>query len=219
MTKVISLRKKTSKRVNPLISKERNLKKFNQINEDKFKLLFLLVSVIGIFAGAFCYRVSKNSELSVIIAENFNILNCGDFKSIFLYLIKLDLIFILISFFVGTSFIGSGLSFIPPMLKCIYIGYFSGYLYNDFELKGVLFCLLLLYPCFAITTTSLIFASNENVYMSKYIFNSLNGKTSIDNISIKLYLLKYLLLMVINIVCIIITALLISFLGPKIDII
>ena len=163
MTKVISLRKKTSKRVNPLISKERNLKKFNQINEDKFKLLFLFVSVIGIFAGAFCYRVTKNSELSVIVEENFNILNCGDFKLIFLYLIKLDLVFILISFFVGTSFIGSGLSFVSPMLKCIYIGYFSGYLYNDFELKGVLFCLLLLYPCFAITTTSLIFASNENV--------------------------------------------------------
>lgn len=219
MTKVISLRKKKVNKNKSSIYKERKNKRINLLNEEKYKLFFLLISIIGVLAGAICYRLTENTQISQIVVESFNVLNSGEFKAVFLYLIKFDLIFILISFFIGTSFIGSSISFFAPMLKCLYVGYFSGYLYNDFELKGVLFCLLLLFPCFAITTTSLIFASNENVYMSQYIYKSLNGKTSIDNISIRLYLLRYLLLVAINIFCIIITSLLIAFIGPKINII
>lgn len=218
MTKVIKLRKRKVIKTKPITHMDRNNKNFSKIYSEKHKLMFLIISVLGILIGALCYRITDNSSLSQVIAESFIILNNGDFKSIFLYLLKLDLIYFLISFFIGTSFIGSVLSFIPPTIKCMYIGYLGGYLYNEFELKGVLFCLLLLYPCFAITTTALIFASNENVYMSQYIYNSLNGKSNTDNISIRLYLLRYLLLFTIIIACITVTAFLISFIGPKLNI-
>lgn len=216
MTKVINLRKRKVIKAKPIIHKDKNISK---LHNEKYKLFYLITSVFGLLVGAICYRTMENNQLTQIIAENFLILNSGDFKSIFLYLLKLDSIILLVSFFIGTSFIGSAISFIPPTIKCIYIGYLGGYLYNEFELKGVLFCLILLYPCFAITTTALIFSSNENVYMSQYIYNCLNGKNTTDNISIRLYLLRYILLFTIIIACITITAFLIAFIGPKINIV
>ncbi len=219
MTKVINLRKRKVFKTKPNINIDRKNKKYNKLYSEKYKLLLLLISIFGILVGAICYRITDNSQLVQTITENFTILNSGSFNSIFIYLLKLDLMFFLISFFIGTSFIGSVISFIPPTIKCLYIGYLGGYLYNEFELKGVLFCLLLLYPCFAITTTALIFASNENVYMSQYIYNCLNSRSTTDNISIRLFLLRYILLFTIIISCIAVTAFLISFIGPKLNIV
>ena len=215
MTKVINLRKRK------VIKQKSNLHKdinFNKIYREKYKLLFLIISVFGILIGAMCYRTIESHQLTQIIAEIFSLLNSGEFKLIYIFLLKLDAICLLVSFFIGTSFIGSAISFIPPLIKCLYIGYLGGYLYNEFELKGVLFCLILLYPCFSITTTALLFASNENAYMSRYIYDCLSGKNKTDNVSIKLYLLRYILLFTIIISCITITAFLISFIGPKLNI-
>lgn len=218
MTKVINLRKRKIMKTKPIMRKERKNINFNKIYNEKYKFLLLLMSIIGILFGTICYRFINNSQLTQAITESFSILNSNDFKSVFMYLIKLDLIYFLISFFIGTSFIGAILSFIPPTIKCLYIGYLGGYLYNEFELKGVLFCLLLLYPCFAITTTALIFASNENVYMSRYIYNCLNGRSTTDNISLRLYLLRYILLFSIITVCVTVTTFLITFISPKLNI-
>lgn len=216
MTKVISIRTRKKIKSKPLNYKDKN--KFDMLYKERYKIIFLVIAISAMFFGALCYRMTDESQLSEIIAENFAILNSNNYKSIFIFLFKFDLLYLLISFFIGTSFIGSSLTFIPVSLKSIYIGYLGGYLYNEFELKGVLFCLLLLYPCFAITTTALLFASNENVYMSKYIYNCLNSKSTTDNISIKLYLLRYILLFTIIIASITITTFLISFIGPKLNI-
>ena len=216
MTKVIDFRKnkfkKTSRKINPQ-------KFIYYIFEEKFKILFLVISILGILGGVLAYKFFENQQLSSIISNKIIMLNSGNYKSIFIYLLRLDSIFILINFFIGTSFFGSAVSFLSPLLKNLYIGYLSGYLYNEFELKGVLFSLLLLFPCFAVTSTSLIFASNENIYMSRYIFDCINGKITNDNISIKLYLFRYLLLLAINIMCISLTSLFITFIAPKINIV
>lgn len=217
MSKIINLRKRKNL-TKHVIHKDRKKINLNQIYSEKYKLLLLIISILSILFGAICYKNLDNIQLTQAITESFKTLISSDLKSIFMYLFKLDIVYFLICFFIGTSFIGSILTFIPPAIKCLYIGYLGGYLYNEFELKGVLFCLLLLYPCFVITTTALIFASNENVYMSKYICNCLNGRNSTDNISLKLYLLRYILLFTITVACITITTFLITFISPKLNI-
>lgn len=219
MSKVINLRRKRRNNFKQKYNKSISIKNFSKIKEDRYKIFLVFISVVGILLGAIAYRITDNSQIIKLLSDSICLLNSGNFKSIILYFIKLDALLYIISFFIGTSFIGSALTFIVPMLKCLYIGYFSGYLYNEFELKGVLFCLILLFPCFVITTTSLIFASNENIYMSKYIFECINERKSTDNISIRLYLLRYILLITINVACIIVTSLAFSFIAPKISII
>ncbi len=213
MKKTIKFRKK---KYSANRTKKLNKENFTQLSNEKYKILFLILSITGIIIGAISFRLVSNTQFNQIIINDINTLNSGSIKNILLYFLYSELLYFIISFFIGTSFIGSNISFISPMLKCIYIGYLSGYLYNNFELRGVLFALIL-YPCFSITTTSLIYACNENVYMSKYILNVLNGKNNLDNISIKLFILRYALLIIINVACIIATAAIISFFAPKIN--
>lgn len=214
MTKVITLRKKKKSYVKP----ERAKKSFApELLSEKNRVFLLIISIIFLLAGALFYRLFPSEDITSQIDSILSILSSAEWKNIFLFFFQADLIFLIISFFIGTSFIGSVLSALPIILKCIFIGYQSGYLYNEYELKGVLFCLVLLIPCYVITTSSLIFACDESIYMSKYLFGTITNKNTANDISVKLYLLRYLILLAINIVCIAVNSAIVCFVAPKIN--
>ncbi len=217
MTKVISFRRKKGITHKTVKRTQKPGINTDIIKNEKNKFLLTVVSIAALLCGSLIYRFFPDQTVNSVINENVNLFQSGGFTAIFLTLIKLDLAFIIASFFLGTSFIGATVSFIPPALKCILIGYIGSYFYNEFELKGVLFCLLLLYPYFVITTASLIFASNENIYMSNYTFGMLRNKSTADDISIRLYLIRYLILIVINLACSAVNSGLICFLAPRIN--
>lgn len=214
MTKVITLRKKKKNFANP----ERIKKNFApSFLSEKNRILLLIISVISILAGAFIYRFFPNGDITAEFDSMLNLFNSADWTQIFLFFLQADLIFLVISFFIGTSYIGAVLSALPIILKCIFIGYQSGYLYNEFELKGVLFCLVLLYPCYVITTSSLIFACDESIYMSRYLYGAVTNKNTANDISVRLYLLRYLILFAINLMCIAVNSVIVCFIAPKIN--
>lgn len=214
MTKVITLRKKKKS----YLKAERTKKSFApELLSEKNRVFLLLISLLCLLAGALIYRFFPNSDITSEIDSALNVLSSAEWNKIFIFFLQADLIFLIISFFIGTSFIGSVLSALPIILKCLYIGYQSGYLYNEYELKGVLFCLVLLYPCYVITTSSLIFACDESIYMSKYLFGTITNKNTANDISVKLYLLRYLILLIINIVCIAVNSVIVCFVAPKIS--
>jgi stage II sporulation protein M len=136
---------------------------------------------------------------------------------VFTEYIKIDIFFFLILFFLGTSIVGTPLTIIPLIIKNSFIGYLSSYMYCEYDLKGILFSLVLLYPLFVVTTASLIYAANESVYMSKYILDTLIKKNTADNISTRLYILRYAVLFGINVSCIAINSFLIVTLANKIN--
>lgn len=215
MTKVISIRRNKNK-IKPN-KRNSNKVKFESLKNEKYKILLTLSAIISLLIGSLIYRLFPDAGINMIIDDKIQLLQNSGFRVIFFFLLKTDIIFFLISFFIGTSFIGNGFSFLSPMLKCIMIGYVGGYFYNIFELKGVLFCLVLLYPYFVITTASLIFASNESVFMSKYLYGLVENKNTADNISVRLYLLRYLLLLSINVVCAAVNSWLIVIIAPHIN--
>ncbi len=213
MTKVINLRRRQSinyKQINNNPSKRVRIN-----NNEVTKLILVLISLLSLLIGCFIY---KNSNINYIfeLCNNF-ILNLQDknFFELFLYLFKFDLIYFVISFFVGTSIIGIPFTFIPVSLKCFTIGCISSFMYCQYSLKGILFSLILLFPLFTITTTSLIYSANESIYMSKYIFKTLTNKNTADNISIKLYLIRYAFLIGINFMCIVVNSFLIMLLYDR----
>lgn len=216
MTKVISLRKK---KTIPIKIEKRNLPKTNyeELNREKFKILLAFFAIVGLLCGSFIYRIFPDTIVNSVIEEKIVLLKSGSFLQVFLFLLQLDGLFLLFSFLSGTSFAGTALSVFIPFLKCILIGYTGALFYNEYELKGVLFCLLLLYPYFTVTTASLIFSSNESIYMSKYLFGLLKRKNTADDISVRLYLIRNLLLVTINIVCTAVNSFLITFIAPHIS--
>lgn len=214
MTKVITLRKKRKNYLKPEKTKK---KATSDMTIEKNRVLLLIMSIVFILAGALAYRFFPNADITSQINASIELFNSADWKEIFIYFLQADLIYLLISFFIGTSFAGAILSALPIILKCFLIGYQSGYMYNEYALKGVLFCLILLYPCYVITTSSLIFACDESIYMSKYLFSTITNKNTANDISVKLYLLRYLILFIINIVCIAVNSAIVWFIAPKIN--
>lgn len=216
MTKVITLRKKRKNYYNPDRTKKPVKTDFLI---EKNRVLLLIVSVLSVLAGSLIYRFLPIIDITSEIDTSLSLFNSASWLDIFIYFLEADLLFLLLSFFIGTSYIGAFLSVTPIVLKCLFIGYQSGYLYNEYELKGVLFCLVLLYPCYVITTASLIFACDESIYMSRYLYGTITNKNTANDISVRLYLLRYLLLFVINIVCIAVNSTLMNFIAPKINLI
>lgn len=217
MTKVISFHRKRnsySKKDFNTRSRDFNIKKFKY---EKHKIFLAVISIFAILLGSVIYRCFPDKMINIYLENQLVFLQSGKYVQIFAFLIQFDILFIIISFFIGTSFLGSGFSFIAPTLKCLLIGYIGSYFYNIYELKGVMFCLLLLYPYFAVTTASLIFASNESIYMSNFLCGLLKSKNTADDISVRLYLLRYLILIVINTICTAINCGLIVIIGQKIS--
>ena len=214
MSKVIRM-KKTYKKVKLKNSNSPN--RFYNLNSEKYKVILLLFSIVSILLGSLLYGNLQSSILVDVISDKIYLLKSGTYLQIFLFLLKTEIIFFLIAMFVGTSFLGAPLTAIPILLRGLITGYIGSYMYNEFELKGVLFCLLFVFPYTAIATTSLIFASNESVYMSNKSFNTITNKNTADNISIQLYLLRYLILIVVNSLCALLNSLLVVLFINKIN--
>lgn len=212
MTKVISLRKRYKTKID---IPKKSIKKINILNTDLFKIFYLIISIISILTGCYIYKIYP--EIYITEACNDFLLNIqnGTFLEVLTQYIKIDIIFYLIMFFIGTSIIGIPLTIFPLIIKSSFMGYLSSYMYCEYDLKGILFALVLLYPVFVITNTSLIYAANESIYMSKYILNIITNKNTADNISIRLYIIRYAVLLGINMVSIAVNSFLIITLADK----
>lgn len=212
MTRVISLRKRYKNRID---IPKRTINKIKISHSEVFKLLYLIISIISIFCGCIVFKNNPIEYITEICNNYISNFQSGTYIEIFLRCLKFDFTFYLIMFFVGTSIIGIPLTIIPLIIKSSFLGYLSSYMYCEYDLKGILYSLIFLYPLFVITTTSLIYSANESFYMSKYIFNTITNKNTADNISIKLYIIRYAILFGINIVCIAVNSFLIVMLANR----
>ena len=211
MSKVIKVKKICNKNK---LSKSTRL---NDLISEKNKIILLIFSICSMLLGSLLFIHSENLFLIDIISEIIDLFKSENYLKIIFFLIKSEIIYFALALFIGTSFVGAPLSIVPISLRCLLVGYVGAYMYNELELNGVLFCLLFIYPYTAIVITSLIFALNESIYMSNNCFNSLTNKNTADSISVKLYLVSYLFLIVINVFCALFNGLLIITLINKIN--
>lgn len=216
MSKVIRLRKIKSDNLKKVKNKK-TTKSNNPVVRNKYKIILLLTAIFSILAGSLIYNQFSNSELINEVGEKIIRISSMKYAEIFALLLKSETVFFLLAFFIGTSFIGAPLSVIPVILKCVFTGFMGGYMYNCFALNGVLFCLLFVFPYSAVVTTSLIFASNESIYMSLQNYKSSSNAKTADNISVRLYLLRYLVLAVIVITSAAVNSVFITLLADKIN--
>ncbi len=212
MTKVINLRRKSKIKFDIPKPSVRNM---DILNSEIIKIVYLIFAIFSILLGCYIYKNNQSEYITELCSEFLLNIQSGTYFEIFIYCFKFDFIFFIIMLFIGTSLIGIPLTIIPLVIKCSFLGYISSYMYCEYDLKGILFSLILLYPLFVITTTSLIYCANESIYMSKYIFFTLTNKNTADNISIRLYLIRCAILFGINMVCIAVNSLLIVMLAGK----
>ncbi len=212
MIKVIKFKK--HKRVSNHKLKQTNSNKNKLKFEEKNKIFITLFSLLSILSG--CIIFKNNKIIPINELDSFiDFMQCNSFVSILIQFIKYEIVFFILEFFIGTSIIGMPLVITPPIIKCFFIGYLSSYMYNQYSVKGILFCLILIYPFFAVTTSSLIFAADESIYMSKYLFDIAVKKNAYNNISIKLYMVRIMFLILLNLIFTIINSFLLSSIGNR----
>ena len=215
MTKVINLRKRQGVNYKPIKTTKSYNKKINVSEFEIIKIILTIVSLVSVCFGCFIYKNNELDSIKDFCLNYISQLQEKNYFQVFLFLIKVDLIYLLATFFFGTSLIGLPLTFIPLSIKSLFIGCLSSFMYCEYNLKGVLYSLIFFYPLFTITTTSLIYSANESIYMSKYMFKTITNKNTVDDISIRLYLLRYAVLLIVNVICIAINSLLIVMLSGK----
>lgn len=190
---------------------------FADIFSEKYKVILLLVSISSVLFGSFIFNGFNDASFSQIIENKISLFESKELLKILLFFIKTELIYFAFAMVIGTSFIGAPLTIVPISIRCIVTGFLGEYMYNEYELKGVLFCLLFIFPYTAIATTSLLFASNESIYMSAKNYDTITNKNTADDISVKLYLLRYFILAIINCICAVFNSLLIVLFIDKIN--
>lgn len=212
MTKVISLRKR---RISKIDFPKKSFKKNTISNSEIIKVFFLIIAIVSIFFGCIFYKLYEIDTITKVCNDFILNLQKGTYFDILSFCLKIDIVFYLVIFFLGTSFIGIPLTGIPLIIKSIFVGYLSSYMYCEYGLKGILFLLVLLYPMMVITTTSQIYSANESVYMSKNLMNIIMNKNTADSISIRLYIIRNIILFGINLITILVNSFLIVTIGSK----
>ena len=215
MTKVINLRRNYKNRYIAIAGMKCKQKGFNINDIEIIKIIITILSLTFIFSGCVFYKNNSSDYLNDFCLKFISNLQSDSWFKTFIYLLKFDLTFLLATFFFGTSVVGLPLNLIPIGIKSFFIGCLNSFMYCEYHLRGVLYSLIFLYPLLTITTTCLIYSANESIYMSKYMFKTITNKNTVDDISIRLYLLRYAVLLIVNVICIAINSLLIVMLSGK----
>lgn len=210
MNKVVSLKlkKKTRKRY--------TLPKLD-FNIDIYKLSIFMFGMLSIAIGCIAYKISNNNVYNTILSNVLKSFITNGFYNILKTLLKIELSTIIITVFTSTNILGKYFLFLIPCIKTFLIGFISSYFYNEHSLNGALFCLVFLYPFFAISTSVLIYIINESYCFSAGLFSCIiQNKSTVSNLNIRLYFTRILICVVFIILLCIINSYLIYILSNKI---
>ena len=177
----------------------------NNLKKNWKSLILLLLFAFGILLGT--YILKHNGELmDTIIANAFNdYIEAKKDKSIaanFIDSIKINLIFIIISFVLGFCAIGTPLISLIPVVKGIGIGVICGYLYLKYNFSGLGYCVLIIYPGLIVSMMSLLMACNFSLSFSYDMLLSVienNKKELKGEYKLKLFCIRYLIITAISI--------------------
>lgn len=157
-----------------------NLHKYNlKLNSflSNWKIIIpIIFTILGIIIG--CAGGKGESSLFNLIKEYFTSViltrNSLSFVSEFLFYIILPSILLIIIFFLGLSVIGSLIANAVPFVFGYAIGCISFYLYNTYTLKGLAYCLIMIFPYCVLALLSIVICCRESVSMSEYILKSIS---------------------------------------------
>lgn len=150
----------------------------------------VLFSIAGLIIGS---GITKGegwiSNFFEKYIEEFLINTTGsDFKSDILIHLLFPSSFALVLFFCGLSVYGGMIANIIPFIYSSIIGIISYYFYSNYVLKGLAYCVIIVFPYAVLSLFSLILITVECINMSQVLSNNLNPKNKrMNDYSFTLY--------------------------------
>ncbi len=218
MNKVISLKRFRFRRRKKITSRpKRNVDvKPQDKNINIFKIAVSFASVFSVLLGSLFYSKSSPAfqEYFVNLIKQLQ----GDsFVNTLKTLCSIEIIFIVACFILGTNLFGNIFISLVPVAKTFLAGYIGALMYNKYELNGVLFLLIFFVPYFSVTASILIAMTNEGYVMSKSMTNCIMQRKTAQEGLLQLFLIRFILIAVFDLLFVLLNSLLLSSFGTKIS--
>lgn len=167
-------------------------------------LAMLAVFAAGMIIGA--VFVKRGGDLfSDIVCNMFTAyIKAKNEQSIglnFINSLAVNISFMLAAFIFGLCAVGLPFVCTLPLLKGIGIGMLSGYLYSEFSLKGLGYCILIIYPGLIPAVFALLLACSAGIVSSyEMLLSFSSSKAQKGERSIKIYCIRFLVICILVII-------------------
>ncbi len=180
--------------------------------------LLLTVFIIGLVFGAMSLRNPENDytqKIQSFIVNYFLAKSSQSLFTVFATALLRDCLFLFIPFIFGLCLIGEPIVWLEPVFRGLGIGLISGYLYRTYNIDGMKFYGIVMLIPFVLSSSIMLAACHESILMCRDINRKIKDNTVIQSNFIKLYLIRYAVLIVSEILISIISTINIRFLAEK----
>lgn len=153
----------------------------------------LIIALIGLFVGTFVIK----GEESVYSKAGYYIENylLNDYNYTFYLRLIIHLLiptaFAFVMFFLGLSVYGGLIVSLLPFTFTLFCGIITYYMFSEYTLKGLAYCVIMLFPYLTLSLYALVIISGECITMSQYLLCILSVKRiKAPDYSIKNYYLN-----------------------------
>lgn len=172
-------------------------KRIKPLKWDYEIIILFTLFLCGIIFGVFI--IKNGSEelkdfLGSCLSNYISAKNKNGFFMCFSGIFAVLLVFVFFDFLFGLCAVGTPLVWIVPILFGVICGGCVSCMFNIYGLKGLLYCILVDIPCYAITAATLIKCCYESTKMSVDLFTSIVGNNYKTNCFFKEYAINYLIL-------------------------
>ena len=152
---------------------------FNTISENKSSVQSTVIIVLGIISGALLYVINTESLTGDLF--KYFISYSMDFAhkskpEIFSGLLLPDIIYFIIMLILGTCAFGTSAVICISLVNSTGLGMLLTYIYDNFALKGIEYCLMVLLPGKFLLVLAMILLTQNSVVTSKSIRESVYTK-------------------------------------------
>ena len=153
----------------------------------------LFLPIIFTFAGIIsgCIGGKGEGKLFFKITDYFTtVILTRDITSIgseFLIYLIFPAVFLIVIFFLGLSVFGALITNVMPLIYGYIIGSISFFLYNEYTLKGLGYCIIMIFPYGTLCLLAIVLCCRESINMSEYIMKSISKTTKFPNYGFAVY--------------------------------
>lgn len=149
----------------------------------------IIFSFAGIISG--CIGGKGEGKLFLKITDYFTtVILTRDITSIgseFLIYLIFPAVFLIVIFFLGLSVFGALITNVMPLIYGYIIGCISFFLYNEYTLKGLGYCIIMIFPYGTLCLLAIVLCCRESINMSEYIMKSISKTTKFLNYGFAVY--------------------------------
>jgi len=156
-------------------------------------VLPVIFSVAGLVTG--CEMSKGEGGLYLKISEYFSqyVMNQPITMLVpyFLRCLVIPSVFVALLFFFGMSAYGGVFTNVFPFLYGFFTGTVSYYMYSTYTLKGLAYCVIMIFPYAVLSLIAIILCTTESINMSELILRSISKSNKFVDYSFKQYYLAY----------------------------